>query len=68
MKKEELTRLKGTDCTVWVNVGQEQPFHYTGRILDITDSLLILLDQKTNQKMNFVFSTIVSITELGGAP
>lgn len=66
MKGNELRHLCGADCTVWVNVGREQPFHYTGKVVDVTDSLLVLVDKKTGQRMNFAFAVIVSITELGG--
>jgi hypothetical protein len=63
--KDEIIHLKGTDCTVRVSVGERQVFHYTGKVMDVTDSLLIFLDRKTGQRMNFALSAIVSITEEG---
>jgi len=68
MKKEELLRLKGTDCKIWLDVGMDKPFHYAGRVIDVRDSILILLDGKTSQRMNFNLSAIISVTELRGSP
>ena len=65
MKKEDLCQFKGTKCVIWVDVKQPKPFHYRGIVLDISDSLFTLLDDKTGTRMSFSLDSICNITELG---
>jgi hypothetical protein len=64
MNELELQHLKDSKVVVYVDVKQKKPFHYAGIVLQVSDSMLTLLDKKTNSQMTWPLSAIVAITRL----